>query len=167
MATPVLTGAIAIIKIGGRVIGKMKNVSYQEQIRRADVSGLGTIFVQETPVTAFSASLTCSQYFIDFNNSGMPGALNRTAPNNQSQVLSNGVSFEDQLVLDQQGIQVDIYKKIADVFDANGLMKAKLTPIGILTRCMIESNNMDISEGQVSGGQQTFKVLDPITIPQV
>ena len=50
-STNVLTGAIALIKVQGEVIGKMKSVRCQEQIRRQPVRGLGTVIPSEQAVT--------------------------------------------------------------------------------------------------------------------
>lgn len=163
----VLTGAIALIKSGGKVIGKMKDISYRENTRRSRVGGLGTIFASELPVVEFSATLSCSFMTVDLNQSGIPNAMRRDAPSIESQVINGGSSLEDQLVLDQKGVQIDIFKKVSDVIDpATGLIRPKLKPIGIILQCAIESSDLTISEGQLSGMNQSFQVPRPIIVPK-
>jgi hypothetical protein len=43
--------AIALIKVKGKVIGKIKNLRGNEQYNRIGVQGVGTIFESEAPVT--------------------------------------------------------------------------------------------------------------------
>jgi hypothetical protein len=161
----VLTGAIALIKVNGVVIGKMRSVRVQEQFRRTEVRGLGTILPSEAPVTEWSGSLNCEFMSIDFKTDGIKDAVRRVMPNIASQVLNGATqSFEDQLVLDYDGVQVDIYKKIADVIDARGNIKPKLVPYAIVRQCLIESDSFDISEGSIAGHSQSFKYLKPVVI---
>lgn len=165
MANNVITGALALIRVKGKIVGKMKSVQYSEQIQRADVMGLGTIFVEESPVTKFTATLSCSHYFIDMKKSGIPGAMKRDLPNIKSQVLSGQPSVEDNLVLDPSGVQIDIFAKVSDVVNPDGSIKPKLEPIAIIPNCLIESNSLNISEGQAAGMDQTFKCLTMAITP--
>lgn len=162
----VLTGAIALIKSGGQIIGKMKDISYRENTRRSRVGGIGTIFASELPVVEFSATLSCSFMTVDLLKSGVPNAMRRDIPAVQSQILNGNPSLEDQLVLDQEGVQIDIFKKVSDVVLPDGTIKPKLKPIGIVAHCVIESSDLTISEGQLSGMNQSFQVPAPIIIPR-
>lgn len=155
---PTLTGSLAIVRYKGTTIGLMKNISVTESFQRADVQGLGTILTSEAPTTSWRGSLQCSFYEFDFSKSGIPDALRRDVQTSQQ--------FEDQLMLDNDGIQVDIYKKVSDIVDpTTGLIKAKVTPFAIVKRLLIESDGFDISEGQVAGHNQSFRFLDPIIFP--
>lgn len=163
----VLTGAIALIKSNGKVIGKMKSVRAQEQIGREEVRGIGTILASEAPVTKWSGTLNCEFMEVKFEETGVPGAIKRKIQNTRSQVTTGGESFEDQLVLDVEGVQIDVFKKVTDVIDPQtGLIKPKLEPYAIIKRVLIESDSFDISDGAISGHSQSFKFLDPIIYPQ-
>lgn len=163
----VLTGAIALIRVNGVVVGRMKTVRYQENFRRQPVRGIGTILPSEQAVTEWDGQLSCEFMEVKFENTGIPGAIRRKINNVASQVLLGNESFEDQLVLDADGVQVDIFKKVTDVIDpGTGLIKPKLEPYAIIKRCLIESDSFDISEGSVSGHSQSFKCLDPVTYKQ-
>ena len=70
----VFTGAIALIKVGGKVIGKMKTIRCQESYRRQPVVGLGTIIPSDAPVTGFEATLSCEFMEIRFEETGITDA---------------------------------------------------------------------------------------------
>lgn len=160
---PVLTGAIALIKVDGEVIGLMRGISCTENMRRLPVRGIGTIIPSEQAVTEWEGTLTCDFMEVRFEETGIKNAIRRIFPNIKSQVLNGESSFEDQLVLDVQGVQVDIFKKITDVIDAQGVIKPKLQPYGIVKNCLIESDSFNISEGAIAGHNQSFKYLTPLT----
>lgn len=159
-------GAIAIVKVDGKAIGKMRNISWSEDFQRQPVKGLGTIFSSEEPVTGFAGQLSCDLMEIDFENGGVPGAINRKFSNVKSQVLTGGQSFEDQLVLDYNGIQIDIFKKIEDIIDpTTGNVVPKLTPFAVITRALIQTDRFEVSEGSISVRSQSFKYLDAVIYP--
>lgn len=163
----VLYGAIAIIKVKGVSIGKMQSVRINESYQRVPVSeGLGSIYDAEFPVTKFKGQCTCSFFEVDYTKSGIPGAINRIFGSKiQSQIASgNNVSnFEDQLVLDDAGVDLEIYKKVTDIIDpATGLIIPKAVPYASLRGMVIESDNVNISDGQVSGRDQSFMYKRPV-----
>lgn len=158
----VLTGAIALIKVNGQVIGRMKTIRCQENFRRQPVKGIGTILPSEEAVTDWDGTLTCDFMEISFSETGVPNGIRRKFASTRSQVASGGTSFEDQLLLDVDGVQVDVYKKVTDVIDADGNINPKLIPYATIKRCLIESDSFDISEGGIAGHNQSFKYLDPI-----
>ena len=162
MADKVLTGAIAIIKSGGQVVVRMRSVRCQESYRRQPVVGLGTIIASEKPVTGFDATISCDFMEVSLKASGIPSAIRRKFANIQSQVFDGNASFEDQLLLDADGVQIDIYKKVADILQPDGTIKPKAVPYAIVRRCLIESDSFDISEGNVAGRSQSFAYLDPL-----
>lgn len=163
---PVLTGAIALIKVEGEVIGKMKSVRYQEQIRRQPVRGIGTIIPSEQAVTEWEGTLSCEFMEVEFAKTGIKNAIKRDFSNVASQVAIGESSFEDQLVLNVEGVQVDIFKKITDVVNPDGTIKPILKPYAIIKQCLIESDSFDISEGGIAGHSQSFKCLSPLIFPK-
>lgn len=160
----VLTGAIALIKVQGVVVGLMRSVRVQESFRRTPVRGIGTILPSEQAVTEWDGTLTCDFMEISFFNTGIRNAITREIGNIGSQVDSGNTSFEDELILNSDGVQVDIFKKIKDVINSDGTIKPKLVPHVTIKRCLIENESLDISEGGISGHNQSFKYLDPITL---
>src|ERR1035437_10721126 len=115
MAT--FTGAIAVIKVNGVAVGLMKDIRINENSTRVLVRGLGSIIPRESLVTAWSGTCSCSFYEIDYASSGIQGAIRRdVAGNAGSQIAAgnNQTNFEDNLVLDQFGVTLDVYKKVKD-----------------------------------------------------
>lgn len=165
-AEGVLTGAIAIIKVNGKPVGLMRSIRINENTRRVPVRGLGSIITKEAPVVEWAGTVSCSFFEINFKDSGVPGAIRRDvgAGNAQSQIATgnNNTNFEDDLVLRTQGVQLDVYKKMQDVLGPTGLIVPKVAPYAIIGRCLIESDSINIDEGNVSGRDQTFTYLDPI-----
>jgi len=164
MAVPrVMTGAIALVKVQGQVIGKMKTVRAQENFRRLGVRGLGTIMPSEESVTEWEGTMSCEFMEISFQSTGITNAIRRAFANVNSQVLFGNPSFEDQLVLDDTGVQVDIFKKVTDVINPiTGIITPKLQPYASLFNCFIESDSFDINEGSIAGHSQSFKYLKAI-----
>jgi hypothetical protein len=163
----VLTGAIAIIIVNNKPVGLMRDIRINENARRQPVKGLGTILPKEAPVTDWNGTVSCSFYEIDYAESGIERAIRRDVGvgNAESQVAI-GIStpnFEDNLVLDEFGVQINLFKKVKDIIDpATGLIIPNKVPYAIVTRCMIEGDNINISEGSVAGRDQSFMFLDPV-----
>lgn len=166
MSDKVLTGAIALIKVNGQVIGRMRGIRCQENMRRTPVRGLGTILPSEQAVIEWEGTISCDFMEVLFQKTGVTNAIRRVFPNIASQVVNGNASFEDQLVLDVDGVQLDIFKKVTDVVDAQGIIKPKLVPYAIVKNCLIESDSFDISEGAIAGHSQSFKYLVPLTYLQ-
>lgn len=167
----VLNGAAAIIKVQGQVVGYMKDVRISESITRQEIRGIGTLLPSEASATQWRGTLSCSFFFLDFRKSGLPGAIRRDVGiGNAASTVANttGVgtsNFEDNILLDEIGVQVDVYKKITDVSspDPNtGLIIPTKEPLCTVTRLFIESESINISEGTISGQDQSFIYLDPI-----
>lgn len=156
----VLNGAIAIIRIAGTVVGRMRNIRATENISRADVGGIGTIFTIEAPVVKHSGTLSCDFYEVDYKLSPIANAIRRDVQTNQQ--------FQDQLTLIEGGITLDIFKKISDlsVDPSTGLVIPQVVPYASIRRVLIESDGFDISEGAVAGRSGSFRFLDPIIFPQ-
>ena len=143
----------------------MKNVRVQENMRRIEVKGLGNIFAQEAPVVDWAGTLSCSSFAIYLKVDGVPNAVKRNFTNIVSQALTGQSSLEDQLLLDPLGVQIDIYKKVSDVIDpVTKIIKPKAVPFCIVYNCLIESESFDVTEGEVSGKDQSFKYLKPYTL---
>jgi len=163
---PVLTGAIAIIKVNGQPVGLMRNVKINESTRRIPVRGLGSLLPKEAPVVEWAGTVSCSFFEINFKKSGIPNAIRRDVGigNAASQIATGNAqtNFEDDLALSTQGVQLDLYKKLKDIIGPTGLIVPKIEPYAIIGRCLIESDSINIDEGNVSGRDQTFMYLDPI-----
>jgi hypothetical protein len=167
MADKVLTGAIAIIKVNGLAIGKMRDIRINESFRRVRVSkGLGSIFADEFAMVEWAGTISCSFFEINFKKSGINGAIARNfiAGDILSQVGAGVVNpnFEDQIVLDDVGVTIEVFKKVKDIVLPNGLIVPDAEPYATVRGCFIESDNVNVSEGQIAGRDQSFQYLLPV-----
>ncbi len=155
----VFTGAMALITVGTNPtpIGKMKDIRCTENMSRARVGGLGTILPLEVPIMQWSGSFTCSYYLIDWDTARMNSSIRRD--------VSTNTQFEDYLVLQEQGITVNVFRKISDGLDGQGLPIPDRKPFAIMRRCFTDSESFNLAEGQVGGHDQSFQYLDPILKP--
>lgn len=158
MADRVLTAPLAVIKVQGIAVGKMKNIRLNENVQRGRVSGLGQLTPDELPALSWTGTLTCDFYNIDFVKSQIPDGIKRNA-----QTLQEWV---DNILLSEDGVQVDIFKKVKDIVDPNtNLIKGKLVPYCTVKGLFLDTEGFDISEGQISGRNQSFQYLFPVLFP--
>lgn len=154
MAEKVLTAPLAIIKVAGITVGKMKNIRVTETFRRGRVSGLGELTPCEVPALEWNGTLTCEFYEIKFEETGIPTVIHRIAPSLQA--------FVDDVLLQEDGVDIVIFKKIKDFVDPNGLIVGQLREHATITGAFMDREGIDIAEGQISGHNQDFTYIEPI-----
>jgi len=154
MAEKVLTAPLAVIKVNGVTVGKMKNIRVTETYRRGRVSGLGELTPQELPALEWNGTMTSECYEIKFEETGIPEAIHRIAP--------SLTAFVDDVLLQEDGVDVVIFKKIKDFVDNNGLIVSQIREHATITGCFLDREGMDIAEGQISGHNQDFTYMEPI-----
>ena len=157
----VLTAPLAIIKVNGQVIGKMKNVRVNESYQRGRVVGLGSLNASELPATGFTGTLNASFYAIDFSEHPFydTALLRKT---------NNFLNFVNTVLLDERGFDIDLIKKVPDTAvsptgrDADGIIQTDEVIFASIRKVFITSDSFDISEGQIAGRDGAFEYLDPI-----
>lgn len=159
--TKVISAPIALIKsidpsTGSPVIiGKMKNIRVTETFRRLDVKGIGQLYPVERPIVDWSGSLTCQSFVVDLFKAGFQNSPNRNT--------NDPEKFANTLLLNDQGIQIFMYRKIIQTTDSYGIVTSILEdPITAIYDAYIERDSFDIVEGQVMGKDQDFSYLTPI-----
>jgi len=159
--TAVMTAPLAIIIAGGQIIGKMKNIRVTENIQRGDVRGLGELLPKEKPALSWNGTLTCSFYTIDLVSTGLPQSVHR-----ETGVVEE---FVNSLLLQENGVDIYIYKKQATVsgIDATTGLVTEIEngDFAVIFGAFTDSQSFDISEGQISGMDQSFTYLNPILLP--
>jgi hypothetical protein len=153
-----MTAPMAIIKVNGVAVGKMKNIRISETITRGTVRSLGNLTAEELPATAMDCSLSCSFYTVEFKEETIEGALKRK--------VGNIANFVDTVLLQDNGVQVVILKRTLASENPNGVKKSKLVEFATINSCFADSESMDISEGSISGRDLTMKYLEPILYPE-
>ena len=158
MATKTLTAPLAIVKVNGVPIGKMKNIRVTETIRRGRVSGIGQLTPDELPALEWSGSLNCGFYAVEFKTNQLKAALVRN--------VNTLDEFVDTVLLQENGVQIDIMRKVFDSQDATTLIiTPRLEIFASVKGCFLTREGFDISESQISGKDADFEYTTPILFP--
>ena len=157
MATKTLTAPLALIKVNGIAVGKMKNIRVTENIRRGRVSGIGQLTPDELPALEWSGTLNCGFYALEFKQEVIKSALIRN--------VSTVEQFVDTVLLQENGVQIDIMRKSKASQNENGIITSKLETFASVKGCFLTREGFDISEGQISGRDADFEYTTPILFP--
>lgn len=154
----VLTAPIAIIKVNGVAVGKMKNVRVTETIRRGRVSGLGRLNPTELPALEWSGSLSCSSYTINFNLLLNTSALGTFRP------MPDVESWANAILMQEAGLEISIQRKVKDgeIDATTGAVTVKYETFAKVNAAFASREGFDIQEGQISGRDTEFEYLEPI-----
>lgn len=155
-------GALGIIKVNGQPIGKMKSISYSDNVSRGRVSGLGTLKPLELPALSWSGTVSVDSYLIEFSKTVFDNNDFSRAFGRNVQTVED---FLNTVLLQEQGVQVDILKKVKDTISSTGIITHKLVIFATIPGLFITSDGMDISEGTLSGRNAQFECLTPVIYP--
>lgn len=153
----VMTAPLAIVKVGGVAIGKMKNIRVTESIQRGKVTGIGRLTPEEVPAIGWSGTLSAGQYAVKING--------------QDQLTKSGIlrnvnnlqEFVDTVLLQEEGLTIDILKKVKDFQDPQTKIIYPQYEIYASVRgAFATREGFDISEGQISGKDVDFEYINPI-----
>lgn len=160
MADTTVTGPIALVKVNGITIGKIRDIRATETYARGEIRGIGNLNAQETPVLSHSGTFSVDSFLISLNSSGIRQLLNREVVSPEQ--------FVNTVLLNENGVDIYIYKKIPKTIDDTTQLVTAVdeSPVAILRRCFLDSTSISISEGQVSTHSQTGRFLDPIIFTQ-
>lgn len=157
MSDKVMSAPLAIIKVNGIAVGKMKSIRCTESIRRIKVVGLGALVASEYAPVDWNGTLNCGFFMIDLRKSAIPNALLRE--------MSTVQEWEDTLLLSNDGVQIDILRKVYDHTNPGGVIVPRLEVFASIKGCFISRESFDISEGQISGRDVDFEYTTPILFP--
>lgn len=160
-----MTAALAVIKIAGEPVGRMRSIRVTETFRRGDVRGLGEILSQEKPVVGWDGTFSCGFYTIDMKRLGTVAAK-KWGINRQTGDLKK---FVNTFILNEIGVEIYIYKKFAEVVDS---VTGLVTSVGdgefaVIESAFPENQSFDINEGTISGTDANFTYLNPILFDEV
>lgn len=156
----VMTAPLAVIKVGGVAIGKMKNIRVTENIRRGRVTGIGKLTPDELPALEWSGTLNCGFYMVTLDSQDVLTKKGLLRNVNTSQ------EFVDTVLLQEEGLQIDILKKVKGTINTEtGIITPKYEVFATIRGCFSTREGFDISEGQISGKDCDFEYKDPILFP--
>lgn len=159
----VLTAPLAVIRMYGIPIGKMMNVSFDENVNRSTVRGIGNLTPDEVPAVTWDGTMTCSLYTIDFSlamnvlQDGR-GAIHR--------IVNTLDEFVDTILLQEEGLQVDVMRKKKAAQDpTTGVIQSELEIFLSVRGCFQTREGINVNEGQISQRNASFMYTDPVTYP--
>lgn len=148
---------LAIIKIDGVAVGKMKNVRLTENIRRAKVTGIGRLNPEELAAVEWSGTLSCSAYTINFNkllNSSNKGTFRG---------LGNVEAWANALLF-HEGITIEVIQKVktGNPDPVTGQVTTEQKTFAVVKNAFATRESFDLQEGQLSGRDSEFEYLEPV-----
>lgn len=160
--TKTMTAPLAIIKIDGQPIGKMKSLRITETINRGTVRGIGKLDVDEIPALTWDGSMSCSMYLVDLRLA-LNNLSNAKVFQRQVQTVEQ---FIDTVLLNEDGLQIDIFRKVKQNQDPNtGIISTGLEMFASIRGAFCNRESFDISESQLSGRDAEFVYTTPIIFP--
>lgn len=152
-----LTAPLAVIKINGVASGYMRQVTLNENIGRGVVRGISSLLKKEAPPISIDCTLQADFIFISFKRPELRAMLDRT------QSLQH---FLNTLVLGDNGVEILLTKK-TKVSELDGIVTEVADDgevVAYVKDFFIESQNLNISEGQISGSNVSGTYLTPTLI---
>lgn len=152
----VMTAPLAVIKIGGQVVGKIKNIRVQEQYQRGSIRGIGSLLEKERPILAVNCTFSCSAYTISIKKLGTldnPFVLRGVKSTEQ---------FVNTVLMQDNGIDIYIMKKNATTIENGIVTEAGEEEFLVLRECYMESQSFDISEQSIGGTDVSGTYINPI-----
>ena len=155
--TKTMTGPLAIIKVQGVAVGKMKSIRCTESVRFGKTVGLGRMAPDEMMPLDWSGTLNCGAFLIDLSVPVIPGAFNRLA--------QTADQFFDTMLLNSDGVQIDIMRKVYGSTNSQGIILPKFVVLVSIKMAFATREIFDISEGQISGRDIDFEYMTPFLFP--
>lgn len=156
MEGQVLTAPLAIIKIKGTVVGKIKNLRIQEQYQRGNVMGIGALISSEKPILGIQCSFLASSYVVSVKKLGTidnPFVIRGASTTEQ---------FVNTVLMQDNGVDIYVMKKGAKVITNGIVTEATEENLFVIKNAFLTSNSFDLNEGQISGSDLSGEYLEPI-----
>lgn len=148
----------AFIKINNQVAGFVRNLTFSENIQRANVQGLGSLTLQEAPAVSYTCQWRVSQYFISFNTPVFKEMLKK---------FGTIAQIKNSLVLGDIAFDITVYSKTATSTDGNSKLVTEVDNTGQtiarLQGCLLNTQNFEITEGGISGYDVSGIYLEPVS----
>ena len=157
-ATRTFSAPKAFIKINNQVAGFVRNLTFTENIQRANVQGLGSLTLQEAPAVSYTCQWSVGQYFISFNTPVFKEMLKKFGTIEQ---------IKNSLVLGDIAFDITVYSKTVTSTDGNSKLVTEVDNTGQtiarLQGCLLNTQQFEISEGGISGYNVSGIYLEPVS----
>lgn len=152
------TAPRAIIQIENQMAGYVRNISFSENVNRANVQGLGNFILQEAPPIGYACQFTVDQFFVDFQQPVMIAMMNR---------MGSVANIVDTLVLGEVGFSLVLYKKTIISRDSNTKLVTASDPTGQtianIGPCFTTNQQFQLAEGGIAGYNVSGIYFNPIS----
>lgn len=152
----VFTAPLAIVKINGIAVGKLRSLQFTENIQRGEVQGLGELTLQEVPALSIKCQFQADSYLIELKKLG--NIDDPFWPIN----ASTEQEFVNSILLGEVGVDLFVYSKIPKTTNGKIITNIDDFLIGIASECFMNSKSMNIQEGQVAGKNISGIYLTPM-----
>lgn len=157
--TRVFTAPKAFIKINNQVAGFVRNLTFSENVQRANVQGLGSLTYQEAPPVAYTCNWQVDQYFISFETEVMKSMLKK---------FGSIAEIKNSLVLGDISFDITIYSKTIQSSDQSTKLVTEVDNTGKtianLSGCLLNSQSFQVSEAGIAGVNIQGIYLEPISM---
>ena len=153
----VVTGANAVVRVNGNQVALMRNVSVTETFTRERVVGLGHILPSEYPITAWEGRLQAGLFLVTVRDSPFVTNVRRD--------VQNRTQFEDYMIIGEDDIQIDIFKKVSEQRDANGLPVIVPEILLSVRGARMDNESFSINDGQVADKGRKFHLHRTLIVP--
>jgi hypothetical protein len=151
----VMTAPLAVLKVGNTPIAKCRSIRVTESFRLDDVTEMGRITPDQFVITKWDGSCSIGFFMLELKNQAIPGSILRN--------VQTPDQFVDTLILNDSGVQLDIYRKVKDVRDPQtGIITPKLSLFASIGGMFATREGFDITDGAISGRDLEFRYLSPI-----
>lgn len=149
----VLTAPLAVITVNDQFVGTMKNITVTEQFAVEQVVGIGNFEAQELPRVSFTGEASCESYNLDYYR--MLNAIDDAR--GLLRTVESAQEFVDTVLLNETGLDINIYRKVTDTTASNGAITTKNVLFATLQGAIITQDGFTISEGQISSRNTNFR----------
>lgn len=155
----VFTAPKAFIKIDNQVAGYVRNLTFSENVQRANVQGLGSLTYQEAPPVVYTCNWQVDQYFISFDTPVMKKMLKK---------FGSIAAIKNSLVLGDVSFDITVYAKAVKSEDAQSGLVTEVDNTGEtiarLQGCLLNSQSFQMSEAGIAGVNIQGIYLEPISM---
>ncbi len=155
----VFTAPKAFIKIDNQVAGYVRNLTFSENVQRANVQGLGSLTYQEAPPVVYTCNWQVDQYFISFDTPVMKKMLKK---------FGTIAEIKNSLVLGDIAFDITVYSKTVQSEDQQTKLVTEVDNTGQtiarLQGCLLNSQSFQLSEAGIAGVNIQGIYLEPISM---
>lgn len=161
MASEVFTAPLAIIMINNQKIGKIRNLTFTENVQRGEVQGLGEVNLKEAPITAVRCQFQAGSFMINLKKFGT--VEDAFWPVN----ATDAETLLRTIVLGETPVAIHVYRRTAGTTSGNTQQvlvtsEGEMERIGIAQDCYVNTRSFEITDGAVAGKNISGIYLTPI-----